>query len=80
MLFRSPASDLAQFRNQYGNLLRRGDLLVNVNGRETATIEELARLLEGTRSGMTARIVFYAIDTVDRRVTVSPLEVEVNLD
>lgn len=75
-----PASDLAQFRNQYGNLLRRGDLLVNINGQETATIEGLARLLEGTHSGMTARIVFYAIDTVNRRVTVSPLEVEVNLD
>jgi serine protease Do len=75
-----PASDIAQFRNQYGNLLRRGDLLVSVNGNETTTVEGLAKLLEGTHGGMTARIVFYAIDTVNRRVTVSPLEVEVNLD
>lgn len=75
-----PDSDLAQHRNQYGNLIRRGDLLVSFNGTETQTVAELARLLQNTHSGMTARAVFYAIDTVNRRVAVSPLDLEINLD
>ena len=75
-----PGSDLDSRRSEYGNVVRRGDLLVAVAGAETSDIDTLGRLLEKTRGGMTTSLVIYAMDSINGRPNLAQIRLSVILD
>jgi serine protease Do len=73
-------SDFAHLPSRYGNLVRRGDLLVEVQGKEVNQLAQLDQILRASTGGMSLHVVVLAIDTVQGRSYSSPLEVTVTLD
>ena len=73
-------SDLDSRRTEYGNVVRRGDLLVGVAGKETTDLETLGRLLQDTRGGMVAPLRIYAVDTINGAPNLARIQLSVILD
>jgi serine protease Do len=76
----APDSDFAHLPSRYGNLVRRGDLLVEVQGKEVNQLAQLDQILRTRTGGMSLHVVVLAIDTVQGRSYSSPLEITVTLD
>jgi len=81
-----PGSDIASRRNQYGEIIRRGDILVGIRPQKTVPVEEtasvkaLARMLAGTRGGMDLYLAVYAVENVNGRSFLTPIEIQVSLE
>ncbi len=80
-----PGSDLASWRNQYGDQVLRGDLVAgiragdNVPITQTDTVEGLAKLLANTRGGMELLVAIYAVENVNGQPFLSRGEVKISL-
>lgn len=75
-----PDSEFAKRKVRWGDMVRRGDIIVQAAGVETASIEALARGLARTRSGSRIPVVLVAVDTIRNRVTLSPMRIDVTLN
>jgi len=73
-------SDLDSRRTEYGNVVRRGDLLAGVAGKETTDLKTLGRLLQDTRGGMVAPLRIYAVDTIQGKPNLARIQLSVILD
>lgn len=73
-------SEFAKRKVRWGDMVRRGDIIVEAAGIETASLEALARGLARTRSGSRVPVVLVAVDTIRNRVTLSPMRIDVTLN
>lgn len=79
-------SDLGSQRDQYGDQILRGDLVVGMRAAEnvpvtrTETVESLAQLLADTHGGMEFLVAIYTVNNVNGRPLLSPIEVKVSLE
>jgi serine protease Do len=75
-----PESDFAQRRARWRQMVRRGDLIVQVAGVDTPSLEALARALAETRSGSRVPVGLVAVDRIRGAVTLSAMSIDVALN
>jgi serine protease Do len=75
-----PESDFAMRRARWGEMVRRGDLIVQAAGIDTTSPEVLAKALAGTRSGTQIPMVLVAVDSIRGHVTLSAMSIDVTLN
>jgi len=76
----APDSDFVQRKARWGQMVRRGDLVVKAGGVDTPTPEGLARVLAPTRSGSRIPLVLVAVDTIQGKVSLSATSIDVTLN
>ncbi len=73
-------SEFAKRKVRWGDMVRRGDIIVQAAGAETTSIEALGKALAQTRSGSRIPMLLVAMDTIRNRVTLSPMRIDVTLN
>jgi len=75
-----PESEFAKRRVRWSDMGRRGDIVLQVNGISTPTVEALSQALSGTRGGARASVVLLFVDAVGAEISLSPMRVEITLN
>ncbi|MBN2452238.1 MAG: trypsin-like peptidase domain-containing protein [Lentisphaeria bacterium] len=75
-----PESDFEKRRGRWGDMVRRGDVIVQLDGVQTPTVEAMQEALKGRHSGAKAALVLVAVDTIRNRLRLSPIRIDVMLN
>ena len=73
-------SEFAKRKVRWGDMVRRGDIIVQAAGAEATSVEALGQALSPTRSGSRIPMLLVAVDTIRNRVTLSPMRIDVTLN
>lgn len=74
-----PGSEFDRQQLRWGEMVRRGDILVQMNGTDIGTLTDLFDLLKGTRSGDSVSVILLAVDSIGDQLSIAPIRVHVTL-
>ena len=74
-----PESEFAIRKLRWGNTIRRGDIIVQINGSNTASLDDLFTALKDTHSGMKVPMIIVAVDVLGNRISLAPIQIDMTL-
>ena len=75
-----PDSEFTKRKVRWGDMVRRGDIIAQVAGTETVSVDALGGALAKTRSGSRIPLVLIAVDTMRNQVRSSHIRIDVTLN
>jgi type II secretory pathway component PulC len=61
-------------------MIRRGDIIVQINGTNTGSMDDVFNVLKDTHSGIKIPVIVVAVDTLGERVSLSPIRIDIVLN
>ncbi len=75
-----PKSEFLRYQLRWGDMVRRGDVIVRVNGVDTGSRADLFDALRETRGGMTVPVILLTIDSIGEQLSIAPVRINVTLN
>jgi S1-C subfamily serine protease len=75
-----PDSEFASRKLRWGDMIRRGDIIVQINGTNTGSMDDVFNVLKDTHSGIKIPVIVVAVDTLGERVSLSPIRIDIVLN